>query len=456
MKLSDRVERRVWGERVLLWNNATGRYAIVGEDDLEGQSLSLQRRLDRLGMLGTPDLGDHVVCRSRLVLCMPKIPALWVPVPNEHTPGGFGYRLIPLTDDELITWRAINDARTLAQLPGSTTFLSALTTFGTQAIQLRPARPGRMDPGLRRLVAPPRPRNKRTEDMFDDQGTSLGPYHLRDIGDAATQFDNRETTVAHSLEYRHVALGGRTYGEALFERILGQVNTPLSIVVEVGCGTGAIAAMWPKPGVSYLRVDLSPRLLAAQADRAPQSLGVLGDAVALPLRDESVDLLLSNEVLADLRSERRDEGWVNVGSWQFATEVARVLKPGGLAVLIEFGSPDQPPAEAEQLDHPEVSIDFGALARVASAAGLQIELTRLDEYLDVDLSAIQLSRHSWQGLRAWARSMEVHLEARAWSPHTLQIPWKIEGLEWVAMNDEGPGPLITRFWACVLRKPSAQ
>ncbi len=448
MRLSDRVERRAWGDRVLLWNRVTGRHMLLSPEGLDDPSEPLRRRLADMDMLGSPDLADRIVCKSKLVLCLPEIPALWLPIPTERTPGGYAHRLIRLSAAELATWRAINDARTLAQLPGSTTFLTALTTFLTQAVQLRKAPPPRSDTGLRRLVSPPRPPNDRLADQSDEGGTTLSTYHLRDIGDANAQFDSRETTVAHALELPHPALAGRSYGEALF----AEIDADPRFVVEVGCGTGAVASTWPDPSVPYLRIDLSPSLLAAQAKRAPNTMGILADAVKLPLRDGSVDLLVSNEVLADLRSERRRDGWHNVGSWQFVDEIARVLADGGTALLTEFGSPHDPPKEAVQLDHPEVSIHFGKLAARADARGLEVDLTRLDEFLGMDLSATQLSRHSWQALRAWARSQDVVLRARAWTPQNLELPWKVEGLEWTTMSDEGPGPLVTRFWACVLRK----
>ena len=75
------------------------------------------------------------------------------------------------------------------------------------------------------------------------------------------------------------------------------------LIVEVGCGTGELARDWlslDENGARYLRIDRAPALLSLQARNAPSSSGLLGDAVALPIADESVTLLLSNEVLADL------------------------------------------------------------------------------------------------------------------------------------------------------------
>ena len=182
--------------------------------------------------------------------------------------------------------------------------------------------------------------------------------------------------------------------------------------------------------------------------------------------------LLSNEVLADLRSVPvpqltgvdqaivkryglKPRGFANLGAWAMVAEVARVLAPGGTACLTEFGTVDGPTEEAQQLDHPEVSIDFQQLAAVARHHGLETELHRLDQLLGLNLHAPQLSRTSHMALRARFRQRGEHLPARAWTPRNLPMPEAVEGLWWTTLADEGPGPLATRFYALRLRKPIA-
>ena len=46
-----------------------------------------------------------------------------------------------------------------------------------------------------------------------------------------------------------------------------------------------------------------------------------------------------------------------------------------------------------------------------------------------------------------------HLAARAWTIETLPVPFVVEGLDEVAVTADGPGPVITRFAALILRKP---
>jgi hypothetical protein len=109
-----------------------------------------------------------------------------------------------------------------------------------------------------------------------------------------------------------------------------------------------------------------------------------------------------------------------------------------------------------QLDHPEVAIQFDHLARVARSHGLIAELRPLAEDLQLDLGATHLARSSWHGLRALARSRDLHLPARAWTPTSLRtaLPWPVDGLRFIAVTDEGPGPLVTRFFALTLLRPA--
>jgi SAM-dependent methyltransferase len=443
------VQRFELGDVAIHWDATSGRGFTVGVD---ADPRVVRLRTERLGL--EADRTEWIPHRSRRVLALPDEGLLWVPCPAQHTAGGFAYRAIPA---DLELWNAVNESRTVAQIGDrlgrpAADVLNALAVWGrfdTQAVQLWPQRVPAAR--LRRLEAPPRRAHTRTSDQYAEDGTTtLGAYHDA-IADAATHFDDRETTVAHALALGHPGLQGDRFGARLKQVLRAEGFDVEGDVVEVGCGTGELAEAW-SAGARYTRIDRSPTLLAAQQERVPDSPGVHGDARDLPLPDASVDVVLSNEVLADLPSTPTETGWDNVGAREMVAEVARVLRPGGRAYLSEFGVVDGEAEEARQLDHPEVSIQFGPLARFASSLGLQARIVRMDDLLGVDLSASQLSRHSWQALRALARSRDLHLEARAWTDATLRLPWRVDGLEWTTLADEGPGPLVTRFWALLLRK----
>lgn len=471
MTLRDDVLRWDVPGGVALWSSLTGRHAIVAPESLSPLAPPLEARLKRLGMLGDVDAARLVVIRSRWPLLRPQQSELWHPVPSVRTAGGHAWTSRPLSDEALRLWRAINDARTVADVAAKAglplrqalEILSGWTSPEVQAVQLRDAPPSPREP-LWHLLATPRAAGRRTSDQRGDHGqTTLTEWHLA-IENGDRHFDDVETTVAHALGLPHPALRGRTYGQALGDALGDRVR---GRVLEVGCGDGEMAAAFG--WAPYVRCDLSPELLRTQAKRAPHTLGVLGDGARLPFRDSSFDLVLSNEVIADLsavpeelaadRIDRyglpRGDGAYNLGAWQLVEEIARVLKPGGSAFVSEFGSLDEAPEEAVQLDHPEVSIHFGHLLSVARQNGLDAEVVRLDDLLGVDLTARQLARPHHEGLRAMMRAEGRHLPARAWTPETLAatLPWPVEGLAWVPMSEPGAGPLVTRFYALLARKP---
>jgi SAM-dependent methyltransferase len=483
VSLRDDVRRWDVPGGVALWSSLTGRHVIVAPESLSPMAPPLEARLKRLGMLGDVDAARLVVVRSRWPLLRPQQSQLWHPVPSVRTAGGHAWTARPLSDEALRLWRAINDARTVADvaakaglsLPQALEILSGWTSPEVQAVQLRDAPPSPREP-LWHLLATPREAGRRTSDQRGDHGqTTLTEWHLA-IENGDRHFDDVETTVAHALGLPHPALRGRPYGLALREALLfrGPGFQP-GRILEVGCGDGEMAASFTsdpvgpgfQPGL-YVRCDLSPELLRTQAKRAPHTLGVLGDGARLPFRDASFDLVLSNEVIADLsavpeglaadRIDRyglpRGDGAYNLGAWQLVEEIARVLKPGGSAFVSEFGSLDEAPEEAVQLDHPEVSIHFGHLLSVARQNGLEAEVVRLDDLLGVDLTARQLARPHHEGLRAMMRAEGRHLPARAWTPETLAatLPWPVEGLAWVPMSEPGAGPLVTRFYALLATK----
>ncbi|MBT3223864.1 MAG: methyltransferase domain-containing protein, partial [Proteobacteria bacterium] len=427
------------------------------------------------------DLSAMVAIRSQLLLWLEEERLLWLPLPHIRTAGGYGYASRQLTHCEWRVFEQINDRRSVSAiarrsgLPEAEVidFLTTMTSIDVQAVQLRATAPARWDPSLRRLVSLPRPGGERPSNQYGADGeTALTEYHLHDIVDGSRHFDDRETTVAHVLALPHQALAGQVFGQRLCSRLAPGEG---SAVLEIGGGDGELAEAWNRSWQGrYFRVDLSPELLKTQGERVPGSMGVLADCTALPFGNDSFDLVVCNEVIADLAAvplggagptvtlarERVARYGLpvspvyNLGAILLLEELARVLKPGGRAWVSEFGDLDQDPQEAEFLDHPEVSIHFGHLAHVARQLGFEVQCLPMAEFLDVDLHAVQLARHSYEALRALSRSRSHHLPARAYAPDSLQaqLPFRVGGLCWVPLSDKGPGPLITRFWALVLHR----
>jgi malonyl-CoA O-methyltransferase len=101
-------------------------------------------------------------------------------------------------------------------------------------------------------------------------------------------------------------------------------------VLDLGCGTGhgaaALALRWPR--ARMLAIDVSPGMLrqAGRQHEASSFARVCADAEWLPLPQGSVDLLFCNLVLP----------WCEDLDAVF-TEIARVLRPRGLATFSTFG-----------------------------------------------------------------------------------------------------------------------
>ncbi len=462
------------GGRQLPWDGATGR-------PLRGAPFA-------------GDVLDLVAVPSWWTLLLPARPALWVPAPLRPGPGGPPYRALPLAADELRLWRALNGARTLGQAAvaarisdrSARRLAARLTDPAVQALQLYPAPLSPRSPAPRRRWGPPRPANHRDAHATDAQGgTSLGAWHDA-VTESAGHFDDRETTVAHAFARPHPALGMQPYGARLHDALVaagGRISG--ARVVEVGPGTGQLAHdLWAAavaaggPPADYLRIDRSPGLLAAQAARCPGSRALRADATALPLPPASADLLVCNEVVADLPAiplgdtvendqqqavldRVRRHGLAplplgarhNLGAWQLIERTAQVLAPGGLAFVTEFGSVDEHPTETTHLDHPEVSIHFGHLRAVAESCGLSATLLPLHALLRADLGARWLGRPGHAALRALHHAAGGRLEARAWTAADAPCPEPVEGLRDLPITEDGPAPVITRFPALLLRKP---
>jgi ubiquinone/menaquinone biosynthesis C-methylase UbiE len=98
-------------------------------------------------------------------------------------------------------------------------------------------------------------------------------------------------------------------------------------VLEVGCGTAALAAAFGERGADVVATDVSLRWLVLAQKRLSESAAgnvelVACAAEALPFSDESFDVVAASDVIEHVEDPRR-----------FAAESARVLRPGGVLFL---------------------------------------------------------------------------------------------------------------------------
>jgi ArsR family transcriptional regulator len=118
--------------------------------------------------------------------------------------------------------------------------------------------------------------------------------------------------------------------DALRARAIAHLAPPDLTVCDVGTGTGILARELARLGMRVVAVDNAPRrleaareLLAKDGVTAVELRG--GDAQALPLRDAEVDAAFAHMVLHYVPQPG-----------EAIREMARVVKPGGRIVLVDF------------------------------------------------------------------------------------------------------------------------
>jgi ubiquinone/menaquinone biosynthesis C-methylase UbiE len=283
---------------------------------------------------------------------------------------------------------------------------------------------------------------------------ALHDYHAR-IDDAERQFDEIETTLSHLFREPHRALGGERYGDRMAAALVQHGVAPSGArVVEVGGGLGwlSLALRERLAPSSYVIVDRSPQL--ARAQRARGTASVVGDATALPVADASVDLVVSNEMAGDLPAD---------GALRLVDECARVLAPGGVAWVSEFGHPTAPPRRSDHLDHDERSIRFDDLRRRARERGLEAAIAPVPSLLRLDEEPLALSttRASYAALRRLIEGRGGRFPKRAWLIDELEpllrslgiAPANLHGLVSAPVGDRTMGLRPREFWALLVRKP---
>jgi SAM-dependent methyltransferase len=108
--------------------------------------------------------------------------------------------------------------------------------------------------------------------------------------------------------------------------ILGGGGTGVGTAVDIGAGTGALTRLLVERAARVVAVEPDARMAAVLHERVPGAEVREGRAEAIPLADASADAVVGASM------------WHWVDESRAATEVARVLQPGGVFGLLWSGA----------------------------------------------------------------------------------------------------------------------
>ena len=166
------------------------------------------------------------------------------------------------------------------------------------------------------------------------------------------------------------------------------------LALDAGAGTAAVARQLRLRGAVPVELDISEAML--RHARNERSMPVVGDVLALPLRDRSVDLAVASFVLSHLSDPGRG-----------LAELVRVARPGGIVLVTAFPAGPDTPSHPAKVAVDNVLSAYGyeppdwylqlkwageervgsrdALAELASRVGMSSAVV---EQVDVDLGGV--------------------------------------------------------------------
>ena len=149
------------------------------------------------------------------------------------------------------------------------------------------------------------------------------------MSDLMRWFGNRHPGAVEAVLSR--AYGGE---RSPYEWLSRAVARSADTVLDLACGAGAMTERLERPGRLVVGLDRSEKELAEAASRGRGPL-VLGHASYLPFADSSFDAVVTSLGVAVVADRPR-----------FLTEVARVLRPGGVFAAL---TPSLRPVNVEDL-----------------------------------------------------------------------------------------------------------
>ncbi len=205
-----------------------------------------------------------------------------------------------------------------------------------------------------------------TEDRREAFLAALGPRPADDPYRSYADPVDADVNWSDELEALHEEASRGHFIDVWTRRVLIEEIAPAigaaAVIADLGCSSGYLLedlrARWPD--ALLVGVDLVPAGLRAARGNVPDAELLLADVTSLPFADGSVDAIVS----ANLLEHVPDDGAA-------LAQIARVLRPGGLAAIIVPAGPGLYDYYDRYLEH-ERRYGRHELAYLARRAGLHI------------------------------------------------------------------------------------
>lgn len=309
--------------------------------------------------------------------------------------------------------------------------------------------------------------------------------YYSNIEDAEEQFEVIETTISYLMREDTGVLKAGKYGSEFAKKTLERIDTLEKYeVLEVGGGLGDFANSFIEyfkvNGIklNYSIVDISPTLIQEQAKKCKEYSGImthfLESAEELVLDKKQFDIIISNEVIADLTNNKiydsqgninngltkgiieefglhtlvGNDSYLNIGAINFISKIDMHLKKNGIAILTEFTETDGSSQITNCItDHSEVSINFELLKHVAEAKGFVAKIVNLNDFLDFSPDEMILSPDSFNQLKNLVNKYNKELKKLIYTEKYISEFYSVENIQFCKLSR-----LTKYFKALILSK----